>query len=111
MISLFESLVPLDDPRVKKRQMFGNPCCFVSGNMFMGLFNNALFLRLGVDDREKFLGKGASIFEPMAGRKMTEYVSVPRNLEHELKEWVPRSLSFASSLPTKDKATRSKKRN
>ena len=44
-----------------QRKMFGYPCAFVNGNMFAGLFQTGLFLRLSEPEREEFLRlKGAS---------------------------------------------------
>jgi len=73
----FESVLP-DDPRVRSRQMFGSVAGFVNGNMFMGLHGSALFVRLTEEDRAELLeADGASVFEPMKGRPMKEYVLVP----------------------------------
>lgn len=61
--------------------MFGYPCAFVAGKLFMGLHQDALILRLSDDDRPAFLRvKGAAIFEPMPGRPMRGYVVVPPGL-------------------------------
>ncbi len=102
----FRSLLP-DDPRVKVRPMFGNVSAFVNGNMFMGVFGNDLFLRLSGEDREKLLTeKGASLFEPMKGRPMKEYILIPRSWKSQpatVNQWVSRSLAWASKLPQKTK--------
>ncbi|MBI3023160.1 MAG: TfoX/Sxy family protein [Thaumarchaeota archaeon] len=102
----FKALLP-DDPRVKVRPMFGNVSAFVNGNMFMGVCGNDLFLRLSGEDREELLNeKGASLFEPMRGRPMKEYILIPRSWRSHpatARQWVSRSLAWASKLPQKKK--------
>ena len=109
MIEFFNDVVP-EDEGVAKKKMFGYPCAFKKGNMFMGLHQEYMFLRLSKNDREAFLELDqASQFEPMPGRIMKEYVVVPswmlKNLK-ELEEWISKSLSYVSSLPPKQKKKR-----
>ena len=60
----FESVLP-EDPRVQARPMFSNLAGFVNGNMFIGLFGSAVFVRLSEEDRAELLKEdGAAIFEP-----------------------------------------------
>ena len=94
--------------------MFGYPCAFVNGNMFIGLHQKNMILRLSEEDREVMKSEhGAGPFEPTPGRAMKEYVSVPQAILGErgaLDDWIGRSLDYASSLPRKEKKPR-KKRN
>src|SRR5215471_13018810 len=77
LVEKFSKLVP-EDRRVARRQMFGYPAAFANGNLFMGLYQDSMILRLSADDRPKFLVlAGARAFEPMPGRPMREYVVVP----------------------------------
>jgi TfoX/Sxy family transcriptional regulator of competence genes len=102
LIDAFDAVVP--GPPAERRSMFGYPCCFVGGNMFMGLFQDQLHLRLGEGDRVKLIALGARVFEPMAGRPMREYVSLPPSLiadRKRLREWATRSLDYAKSIPAK----------
>jgi len=89
------------------RKMFGYSCVFAKGNMFAGLHEAGIVLRLPDEARAEFLRlKGAEPFEPMPGRVMREYVVVPRvllNAPDELREWVEKSLGYVSSLPAKAK--------
>jgi TfoX/Sxy family transcriptional regulator of competence genes len=85
--------------------MFGYPCCFVGGHMFMGLFRDRMMVRLAPDDRKELMSKGGTIFEPMPGRPMHEYVVVPASVmenQAALREWVAKSLSYGGSLPPKE---------
>jgi len=94
-------------PGVEPRKMFGYSCVFARGNMFSGLHEAGMALRLADEHRAEFLRlKGAEQFEPMPGRVMREYVVVPRvllNAPEQLREWVEKSLAYVSSLPAKPK--------
>jgi len=72
----FTRLVP-DGPAVTLRPMFGNLAAFVNGNMFAGLFGEDLFVRLSEDDSAGVRKQGGRDFEPMPGRAMRGYVTVP----------------------------------
>jgi len=89
------------------RKMFGYSCVFAKGNMFAGLHEAGMVLRLPEKQRAEFLRlKGAEQFEPMPGRVMREYVVVPKvllNTPDRLREWVEKSLAYVSSLPAKAK--------
>ena len=104
LVQRFTEIVP-KDPRVERRKMFGYPAAFVAGNLFMGLHQEALILRLSEEDRTSFLKiEGASVFEPMAGRPMREYVVVPPSIlagMRPLASWIRRSLDYSSSIPPK----------
>jgi TfoX/Sxy family transcriptional regulator of competence genes len=88
-----------------QRRMFGFPCAFVNGNMFAGLFQTGLFLRLSETEREEFLRlKGASRFEPLPGRVMREYVTAPADMARQPKvvaEWLRKAFVYGSFLPAK----------
>jgi TfoX/Sxy family transcriptional regulator of competence genes len=87
------------------RKMFGYSCVFVKGNMFAGLHEAGIVLRLPDEERSEFLRlKGAKPFEPMPGRVMREYVVVPSVLlraPEQFRPWVEKALAYASSLPAK----------
>ena len=77
LVEAFHPALP-GDGRVERRQMFGYPCAFVNRNMFTGLHEENLVVRLDADARAELLRvKGARAFEPMPGRVMREYVAVP----------------------------------
>jgi len=119
LIALFEEIAPRGDAIVQKK-MFGWPCCFLDGNLFLGLHRENIIFRLSAGDLEKFLHlEGAAEFEPMPGRKMKGYgiLSDPLTRDRKaLSHWIRRSIDFARSLPSKEpkKTTRtqaSKKAN
>ena len=94
-------------PGAEPRKMFGYSCVFAKGNMFAGLHEAGMVLRLPDEQRGEFLRlKGAEQFEPMPERVMREYVVVPRvllNAPEQLRAWVEKSLAYVSSLPAKPK--------
>src|SRR5205085_1780548 len=97
----FRSLVP-DDPRVEVKPMFGNLAAFVNKNMFLALFGDQVAVRLPEADRSKLLREpGSSVFEPMPGRPMGEYVALPP--ARSANRWRQRRLRAKNSpftLPT-----------
>jgi len=95
-------------PGVEVRPMFGHLAGFVHGNMFVGLFGRHVFVRLGPEQREKLMAEaGTSLFEPMPGRPMKEYVVMPSDWQSEperARAWATRSYEWAVKLPPKSKA-------
>ena len=105
LVATFNAVLPLDH-RIEPRKMFGYPCCFTGGNMFMGLFQDRMMLRLSPEDRAELIAKGGSVFEPSPGRPMKEYVVVPTSVlenQNALRDWVARSYAYGASLPPKPK--------
>ncbi len=99
--------------RAERRQMFGCPCYFANGNMFTGLHQDDLILRLSPEDRQELLSTWdeATLFEPMEGRPMREYVVVPNALYNDppvFTQWLERSLRYAESLSPKELKPRKK---
>jgi TfoX/Sxy family transcriptional regulator of competence genes len=97
-----------DEPTLVRASMFGCPIAKVNGNMFTGVHNDEINVRLSDADRARFLAehRGARIFSPMPGMEMKEYVVVPSSVAEDsalLARWIRRGFEFASSLPTKTK--------
>ncbi len=101
----FRSLIP-DHADVEIKPMFGNLGAFVRGNMFAGLFGQAVGVRL--DDKagdELAAIAGTGPFGP-AERPMGGYLSLPlawREDPELAAGWVSQALSHVSSLPPKIK--------
>ena len=107
---LAEALAPIDH---EKRSMFGMPAYFINGNLFAGVHGRNLMVRLSPTDRDEIraLHSGVAAFEPMPGRTMKEYVTLPASVYDdpvELDAWLRRSQSFVASLPPKEKKPRKK---
>lgn len=104
LVKLFYEVIP-KHPLAEPRKMFGYPCCFVSGNMFTGLHQSNMILRLPAAERETFLTRyKTKLFKPFPDRTMREYVVVPKLLmqkKSELSRWLERSFKYAASLPAK----------
>jgi TfoX/Sxy family transcriptional regulator of competence genes len=100
-------------PEVATRQMFGFPCAFANGQMFLHLFGDELVLRLADDDRAAFIAAtGAAPFTPSPGRGMREYVVVPAAVARsaaELEPWVAKALAHVRTLPPKEPKARKRK--
>jgi TfoX/Sxy family transcriptional regulator of competence genes len=103
LVELFGALIA--EVGGERRQMFGYPCGFESGQLFTGLFGDSLFVRLGEAERARLLDeRGAKPFDPMGGRPMREYAVVPQAwLEDEelIKQWMERAREYARTLPPK----------
>lgn len=112
MVHTFDGAMK-DFPMATQRKMFGYPAAFVNGNMFAGLFQDAMFLRLSDEDRAAFRSEyGARLFEPMPGRPMRGYVLVPRFVlksPKQLNAWVRKAMEFTGSLPPKASRSKTKK--
>jgi TfoX/Sxy family transcriptional regulator of competence genes len=114
LVKAFEHLAQMV-PQATSRKVFGYPALFINGQMFAGLHQDKMILRLPEEDRTRFMQlKGASVFEPMPGRPMREYVVVPPSLiksDAALQVWLDKALAYASTLPpkaAKPKARRTK---
>jgi TfoX/Sxy family transcriptional regulator of competence genes len=101
--AFFRTIVP-EAPDVQIRPMFGNLAAFVNGNMFTGLFGADLFVRVSGADRDELVASGGGSFEPMPGRAMTGYTTLPdawRRDEPKASEWVLRALESIRRMPPK----------
>ena len=89
-------------------KMFGYPACFINGNMFVGLFEDMLFLRLSESDRREIMQIRPDVtpFEPRPARAAKEYLLLPKKLysnEKLFDKWLKKSVQYTLSLPTKKK--------
>lgn len=103
LVATFDDVMP--GQPATKRKMFGFPAGFVNGNMFMGLFEDTMILRLPPELREELIQlHGAKHFAPMAGRVMKEYVALPESFirdREKLSAWVAKALVHGESLEPK----------
>jgi TfoX/Sxy family transcriptional regulator of competence genes len=106
MVDLFTGAVA-GLPGIETRQMFGYPAAFAKGQMFASLFQSEMILRLSETDRRTLADEGGRPFEPMPGRPMREYVTVPaavRASREGLHAWIVKARAYAESLPRKKKS-------
>ena len=89
---------------LEQRQMFGYPAGFIGGNMTTGLHQESWIVRLPEAERQECLDAGWSIFEPMPGRPMREYVALPGEVAADpdgARAWVERAAAYVRTLPPK----------
>lgn len=103
LMARFDASLP-DDPALERRKMFGYPCAFVNGNMFTGLHEERMIVRLAGAERAAIEKLGATDFTPLPGRTMKDYVVVPGAIVKDasaLSRWVGKSFAHAKALPVK----------
>jgi hypothetical protein len=91
-------------PEAERKKMFGYPAAFVGGNMATGLFADSWVVRLPDAEIEPAKAAGAGPFEPMPGKPMKAFVSIPEadiGDDAAITGWVERGLAMARSLPPK----------
>jgi TfoX/Sxy family transcriptional regulator of competence genes len=100
LVAMFDDVAP-KGAGVERKKMFGYPCAFANRQLFIGLHQDNMVLKLGDKDRDAFIQKyAAEIFSPMPGRTMREYVVVPHKLftkKPELRKWIGKSLAYVQA--------------
>jgi TfoX/Sxy family transcriptional regulator of competence genes len=92
----------------ESRKMFGGLAYFVNGNMFTGVHQSVMFLRLSAADQTSIMKEFDEVapFEPLPGRAMREYVAIPESVFSDagmVHAWLTKSYTYVSSLPAKQK--------
>jgi hypothetical protein len=92
-------------PELEQRKMFGYPAAFVAaGHMATGLHGSSWLVRLAESDLDELRGLGGADFEPMPGRPMRGFLTLPREIvadDEALAGWIERARAHAASLPPK----------
>lgn len=86
-------------PGVDRRRMFGSPAAFVNGQLFAGVHEDKLLVRVPE-------AAAQHPFAPM-GHPTREYAALPGALDWpagELQAWLRRAYEYARALPPKEKA-------
>ena len=89
--------------------MFGCPCAFVNGNMFTGLHETRLIVRLPEAERARLIAQQEATPFTVMGRTMREYVAIENALERtaaEIANTMNCAFNYARSLPAKKKAAK-----
>lgn len=103
LIARFDGWLPKDE-RVQRRKMFGCPCAFVNGNMFVGVHEQNLVVRLPESRRRQLIAAERARPFTVMGRTMNEYVLVDQALGHDeadLAALIADAFAYASALPPK----------
>ena len=95
-------LYPLTTAEEKK--MFGGIAFMVSGNMTVGVNQDNLIVRVGLENYETALGKPATdLFQP-TGKPMAGWIMVApdgHQNDENLNYWINLALEFVKTLPSK----------
>jgi len=98
LVSNFDSLV--------QKKMFGCPCSFINGNMFFGVVEEKMFLRMGSGLRSEILAKYPGQYFAPRGRIMKEYIVIPPDIVSDttsLLQLVKEAYEDVAALPPKVK--------
>jgi hypothetical protein len=101
-------------PEAERRQMFGYPAAFVNGNLWTSLHLGNWVVRLPDEARAKLLAiPGAANFEPVPGRAMTGFATLPPSVRDDpsaRQPWLQRAWEGALAMPPKQRKPRSAKK-
>jgi TfoX/Sxy family transcriptional regulator of competence genes len=97
----FDAALP-EHALVERRRMFGYLAAFVNGNMFAGLHQDDVLVRVPEAERQALLDCGGRNFEPMPGRVMKNYLLLPEASDGAtLVLWLRKAFDHTSQLPAK----------
>jgi TfoX/Sxy family transcriptional regulator of competence genes len=93
---------------LSERKMFGGLCFMLNGNMFAGVSDRGLMLRVGAERYDALLARPGARLMDFTGRPMVGFLYVDRSAcdsEAGLAGWLDEALGYVETLPGKD-ATR-----
>jgi hypothetical protein len=91
-------------PALATRQMFGYPAAFLGGHMTTALHQDRWIVRLSEADGAALRDLGGGDFEPMPGRPMRGYVTLPAAIiadQAALNTWIARAIAHVRTLTPK----------
>ena len=91
-------------PELATRQMFGYPAAFLGGNLTTSLHQDRWIVRLAEADAAALRDLGGGDFEPMPGRPMRGYVTLPASIVADpaaLDGWIARAIANVRTLKPK----------
>lgn len=89
---------------IEVRKMFGFPAAFIGGNMTAGVHQESVMVRLPDAEREERIAAGWSLFQPMPGRPMREYVALSPDVVTDvdaMRGWIERAAAHVRTLSRK----------
>jgi TfoX/Sxy family transcriptional regulator of competence genes len=93
-----------DNGNVVEKKMFGGVAFMNHGNMAVGVSNDELMVRVGLDGYAKAIAEpGVRDFD-LTGKRMKGWVLVDAQTtsnDPDLQDWIDLGLDFAASLPHK----------
>jgi TfoX/Sxy family transcriptional regulator of competence genes len=98
----------LENVECERRKMFGQYAFFLNGNMFTGIFQSRIFLRLSPESKKEAMEEHPRIshFEPRKGQIMKEYVAIPPEIaenEEAFSQLLDSSIEYVRGLAPKKK--------
>ena len=104
----------LGNTNYELKKMFGQYALFIKGNMFAGVYQSDVFLRLSSELKDFVLGayEDMNQFEPRPGMVMKEYVIVPESIQTDdnlFSKLLKASIDYVSGLPAKEKIEKREK--
>lgn len=89
---------------IDEKKMFGGVGFLLNGNLLVGIWKDALIVRLGPDESEEALREPHVRVFDITGRPMKGWVLVePEGIEEDdqLKGWIERAMKYVRALPAK----------
>lgn len=88
----------------EEKKMFGGIAFMVAGNMAVGVNQDDLIVRVGLENYEAALDvDGTDLFQP-TGKPMAGWITVDvygHQTDEDLKYWIELALEFVDTLPAK----------
>jgi TfoX/Sxy family transcriptional regulator of competence genes len=89
---------------IDEKKMFGGVGFLLNGNLLVGIWKDALIVRLSPDESEEALRETHVRVFDITGRPMKGWVLVePEGIEEDdqLKGWIERAMKYVRALPAK----------
>ena len=91
---------------IEEKRMFGGVAFLLNGNLLVGVWKEALVVRLGQHEGEEAMKEPHVREFDITGRPMRNWVLVePEGVEddEQLSAWIQRAVKFVGALPAKEK--------
>ena len=91
-------------PAIEEKKMFGSVGFMLHGNLLVGVWKDALIVRLGAEEGAAALRESHVREFDVTGRPMRGWALVePDGIEHDgqLNGWIERAIMFVRTLPAK----------
>ncbi len=89
---------------LEEKKMFGGIAFMLNGNMSVGVHKDSLIVRVGKENRDKFINEPHVKDMDFTGKVMKGWMEILPDAHSEekvLKKWIKRGIEFASTLPKK----------
>ena len=93
-----------NNPAITEKKMFGGAAFLLQGNLLIGVWQDSLIVRLGIEDGAKALTEPHVRPFDLTGKAMKGWAMVDSPgfaTEKELEGWILRTTKFVRTLPPK----------